>query len=216
MYNKIKFLGSTVHIFEFNQVKHSFKLDFGTTKKLEPLSKLAIGALAKINCGFFNFDASSEHLGTWSPNWTTVAYDDNGDQLLKFYDPEIMSLADTSKIKTENTLIFGAGYTLVEDGKASIRNFEPFPHYKSRNPRTMLAQKQNRNIMFIVVEGRLKGERGMTAKEQAQLCLQLDARCAVNFDGGGSSEMIVGKTIVNKPTDGRERAIGSCLAVYKK
>jgi exopolysaccharide biosynthesis protein len=80
----------------------------------------------------------------------------------------------------------------------------------------MLAQKQNRNMLFIVVDGRKWNQKGMSAKEQAQLCVYLGARCAVNFDGGGSSEMVVGDKIVNVPSDGGERRIGTCLAAYKK
>jgi exopolysaccharide biosynthesis protein len=39
---------------------------------------------------------------------------------------------------------------------------------------------------------------------------------AVSVDGGGSSEMIVNDKIVNRPSDGVERAIGSAIFVYAK
>jgi hypothetical protein len=215
-YKRIRYLNSEVHVYEFNQANRHISLEHGKHGILEKLSRMALGAEVKINCGFFAFNASSEHYGTWSPNWTTVCYDEAGDQLLKFYDPETMDVKLFNQITAENTLTFGASYTLVEDGKESIRNFEPFPHYKQRHPRTILIQRHNRNMMFVVVDGRRWNSGGMTAKEQAQLCLYLGARCAVNFDGGGSSEMVVGNTIMNKPSDGGERLIGSCLVAYKE
>ena len=38
---------------------------------------------------------------------------------------------------------------------------------------------------------------------------------AMNLDGGGSSQMIVGSQIVNAPSDGRERRLGAGIAVVK-
>ena len=215
-YSKRRVNGSTVHVYEFNQVTHRMVLEYGRVGILEPLSRMGGNAEAKINCGFFAFNASSENYGVWSNGWTTVCYNDNGDQLLKFYDPERMEISTYNTISKANTLTLGASYTLMENGLISIRNWEPFPHWIQRNPRTMFAQKSNRNMLFIVVDGRRWNERGMTAKEQAALCKTLGCRCAVNFDGGGSSEMMVGKTIMNRPSDGGERRIGTCLAVYPK
>lgn len=222
MYKKIRYLGSTCHVYEFNQANHNIKLEYGKVGILEPLSRMAGGAEAKINCGYFAFNASSENYGIWSNGWTTVCYNDNGDQLLKFYDPETMNISTYNTISKANTLTLGAGYTLMENCNISIRNFEPFPHWNQRHPRTIFAQKPNRNMLFIVVDGRKTWpkyavpEKGMTAKEEAQLCKYLGCRCAVNFDGGGSSEMIVGAKIMNRPSDGGERRIGTCLATYPK
>jgi exopolysaccharide biosynthesis protein len=216
LYKKIRYLGSDCHVYEFNQANRHIALEYGKPGILEPLSRMAKGAEVKINCGFFAFNASSENYGIWSNGWTTVCYDENGGQLLKFYDPETMDIGTYNSISKANTLTLGASYTLVENGVVSIRNTDPFPHYTQRHPRTMLAQKQNRNMLFIVVDGRKWNQKGMSAKEQAQLCVYLGARCAVNFDGGGSSEMVVGDKIVNVPSDGGERRIGTCLAAYKK
>ena len=38
---------------------------------------------------------------------------------------------------------------------------------------------------------------------------------AMNLDGGGSSQMIIGDQIVNTPSDGRERKLGAAIAVIK-
>lgn len=207
MYKKFRFLNSTVHTFEFNQRTKRMAIDVGVAGKLEPLSRLAKGALARVNCGYFA--KTTEHMGTWSKDWTTVAYDDDGDQLLRFLSPE-------DKTEVPYTLAFGAGFTVYEDGKASIRNTKPFPHCNQRHPRTLIAQRPNRNMLLIVVDGRKIDEAGMSANDLARLCGFLKVRCAVTFDGGGSSEMIVKDRVMNRPSDGGERAIGSCLAVYPK
>ena len=39
---------------------------------------------------------------------------------------------------------------------------------------------------------------------------------AAMLDGGASSEMIIGDTIVNNPSAGRERLISSCFVIFKK
>lgn len=207
MYKKIRYLGCTVHIYEFNQKTHRMAIETGVAGKLEPLSKMAKGAKVRVNCGYFG--KGTEHMGTWSKDWTTVVYDDNGDQLLHFEEYN-------ERDELPSTLTFGAAFTVYDEGLPSIRNTKPFPHYNQRHPRTMIAQKPNRNILLIVVEGRRAGEAGMTAMGLASLCKYLNVRCAVTFDGGGSSEMMVGEKIVNKPSDGYERSIGSCFVVYRK
>ena len=217
-YRKMRWDGSTIHIFEFNQVTHDIQVTLGIKGKLEPLSKIAPNAEAKINCGYFGGAGLNlnEMYGRFSNGWTTVIYNDNGDQRLHFLDPETMDISTFNKIDKENTFIIGAGYTLMENGIINIRNTEPFPHYKTRNPRTMLAQKYNRNLLLIVADGRRWNESGLSADSQAKLCRSMALHCAVNLDGGGSSEMMVGARIVNRPSDGGERWIGSAIACYPK
>jgi hypothetical protein len=64
-------------------------------------------------------------------------------------------------------------------------------------------------VYFVVVEETIqKGTSGMTLMELAAFCKQsLSATHACSIDGGGSSCLwIRGKGIVNKPSDGQERA----------
>jgi exopolysaccharide biosynthesis protein len=72
-----------------------------------------------------------------------------------------------------------------------------------------------------VADGRTNGNAGLNATEEAQFMLGLDCTQAVNFDGGGSTQLIFDNggdrdLIANKPSDGVERKIGSALLVYKK
>ena len=53
-------------------------------------------------------------------------------------------------------------------------------------------------------------------EELAQYLVKLGAESAVNFDGGGSSEMVINGRIVNKPSDGRERYVSIGIGLFTK
>ena len=53
-------------------------------------------------------------------------------------------------------------------------------------------------------------------KNVAAVMKKFGATDALNFDGGGSSEMVVGGQIQNSPSDGSERPVGSAIIVVKK
>jgi hypothetical protein len=53
----------------------------------------------------------------------------------------------------------------------------------------------------------------MTLREFADLFRFLGATHALNLDGGGSTTMVVNDRIVNRPSGGYERAVGSALLV---
>ena len=69
---------------------------------------------------------------------------------------------------------------------------------------------------MLVVDGRSNTSRGLTLKELATYFLRLGARDAVNFDGGGSSVMVINGEVVNKPSDGRERPVSMALGLFPK
>ncbi len=82
-----------------------------------------------------------------------------------------------------------------------------------RAPRTALGLKANGEIVMVVVDGRSSRSKGLTLIELAQLLKEKGAVEALNFDGGGSSAMVVKGRVVNSPSDGSERAVGSALLV---
>ena len=67
-----------------------------------------------------------------------------------------------------------------------------------------------------MVDGRSATSSGLTLEELAQYLVKLGAESAVNFDGGGSSEMVINGRIVNKPSDGRERYVSIGLGLFTK
>ena len=46
--------------------------------------------------------------------------------------------------------------------------------------------------------------------------MQFGVRDAINLDGGGSSEIYADDDVLNSPSDGSERAVGSALILQKK
>ena len=70
-------------------------------------------------------------------------------------------------------------------------------------------------MLLVTVDGRQPGySEGMTLTEFARLFLALGCTDAMNLDGGGSTTMVVRGKIVNSPSDGRERKVGSALALF--
>ena len=110
----------------------------------------------------------------------------------------------------------GGGTVLVKDGKVA-----PFTNtVAGYNPRSAAGISRDKTKLYLVtVEGREKNTKGMTQQELAEFLTELGAYNAINFDGGGSTEMAVkngeGKTeIVNTPSEGAERRISTGLGVF--
>jgi hypothetical protein len=78
--------------------------------------------------------------------------------------------------------------------------------YTKRHPRTAVGLLKNGAWVFVVVDGRQKCSEGATILELAQLMKNLGCVSALNFDGGGSSTMVIHDKIVNS-LSGREYAL---------
>jgi len=112
----------------------------------------------------------------------------------------------------------GGGPRLVKDGQPSV----PFAwewftlrFHDTRAPRTAVGISRTGKLIFVTVDGRSTRNTGMTLRELSLLMVQVGAVEAMNLDGGGSATMVVGGRIVNEPSDGRERPIGSALLVLR-
>ncbi len=113
-------------------------------------------------------------------------------------------------------MIMGAGPMLVKNGRVHVtKTEEEFPSDISRGraPRSGVAVLKNNHVLLAVVDGRQASSIGATLEEFAELFVKYGAKEAVNFDGGGSSAMVIGGEVVNSPSDGEERRVGSALAV---
>ena len=115
--------------------------------------------------------------------------------------------------------IVGAGPRLVAGGAVHVTaDEEEFPgdiRY-GRAPRSAVGVTTGGNILFAVVDGRQRHSHGLTLTEFAQLLILFHARDAVNLDGGGSSALYANGTVLNSPSDGAERAVGSALILQQK
>ena len=91
-----------------------------------------------------------------------------------------------------------------------------FPRFSSeRHPRTGVGFSADSSKLFLIaVDGRRESDSGMSLVELARLMLDLGVYEGMNFDGGGSTTMVVDGQVVNSPSDkSGERAVGSGLLV---
>ena len=116
------------------------------------------------------------------------------------------------------TQAVGAGPCLVKNGEIYMTTLgEEFGSDVAggRAPRTALGITKDGKALLVVVDGRSRSSVGYTLLELARFMLEQGAVEAMNLDGGGSSQMIIGSQIVNTPSDGRERRLGAGIAVVK-
>jgi uncharacterized protein YigE (DUF2233 family) len=113
----------------------------------------------------------------------------------------------------------GGGPRLIKNGQLHVTSEqERFQAdiAKGRAPRTALGLGRNGEIILLVVDGRQSQSKGLTLWELAGLLKEKGAVEALNFDGGGSSAMVIRNQLVNRPSDGRERPVASSLVLVKR
>jgi hypothetical protein len=103
--------------------------------------------------------------------------------------------------------VLGAGPLLVragitQDMRQSDSEGFAADFGRGRHPRTALGVRADGSIVLAVVDGRQPHwSVGMTIPEVAGLMASLGCREAINLDGGGSTTMVVGGKVVNRPSD---------------
>ncbi len=232
-YKKIRKYNSDIHVFEFDPKEFRLDVTVGAYKKLERLSKINGEpkndeyVLAKINGGFFDMGGSSEFIGSYVDEglyynssmyyYPTLIFWKNNKMSFEIQAPQSRHV----KYQTDANFAIGIPWTLIVDGEInytfSIETLKKvFGHPTTKNPRTLIGQKADDTIVWVVVDGRSLTSSGITIYQSAELMKSLGCVTAANLDGGGSSEMIVNNAIVNKPSGGSERAIGTAFMVYAK
>lgn len=131
---------------------------------------------------------------------------------------KVVESFNSDEAKKAETIV-GAGPLLLENSNINVRTKEEniaSDIAYGRSPRTALGIKDDGTVLMVVVDGRSADSCGMTLTELAQFLKKLGAKDAINFDGGGSSEMVIKGRVINKPSDGRERMISMGLGVFVK
>jgi hypothetical protein len=129
---------------------------------------------------------------------------------------EIGFSPDHGRLRT----VMGGWPVIVNDGKsvAEYADFVEgtFPSFSARrHPRTGVGiSKDGKTLYLMTVDGRRESDGGMSLVDLAQVMIRLGAYEAMNFDGGGSTTMVVQGKLMNRPSDQTgERAVGSALLV---
>ena len=68
-------------------------------------------------------------------------------------------------------------------------------------PRTAIGQRKDGIVLFLVLDGRKVGKTGADMDDLIEIMQRYGAYNAANLDGGTSSVLVVGNTIVNDPID---------------
>ena len=86
---------------------------------------------------------------------------------------------------------------------------------EARHPRTSVGFSRDSSTLFILaVDGRSENSGCMPLVELRNMMRQLGAWQAMNFDGGGSTTMVIEGKVVNRPSDqAGERPVGDALLV---
>lgn len=112
--------------------------------------------------------------------------------------------------------LLGGGPQLLKQGQVFVTSekekFQP-DIAQGRAPRTALGITPDGSIILVVVDGRQTRSKGLTLNELAQLLKEKGAVEALNFDGGGSSTLVVNNRVLNSPSDGNERPVATALLV---
>lgn len=124
----------------------------------------------------------------------------------------------------DSAFMLASGPLLVKDGKVNLTMDPKSDNARIRAPRTAIAiDRSGTRVYFVTVDGRQSGySTGMSLTEFANHLVSLGVDRALNLDGGGSTAMAVrypGKSkisLVNRPSDGRERGVPSVLMAVSK
>ncbi|MFI6326158.1 phosphodiester glycosidase family protein [Nonomuraea sp. NPDC050556] len=134
-------------------------------------------------------------------------------------DTKVTDLRTDKTLKlTPDLNIIAGSVGLVRNGRVKITakqdGHDSVNMILRRHPRTLAGVTRNGSLILATVDGRNPGVTvGANFIEAAQLMRWLGAVQAINLDGGGSSAMVVGNKVVNKPSDGVERGVGDALLI---
>ena len=114
--------------------------------------------------------------------------------------------------------IVAAGPRLLTGGRVDITTEREhmLPAFATdRHPRTAIGVLGDGRALLLVVDGRQPElSIGMSLEELARLLLEFGVVDAINLDGGGSTTMVVGRTVVNHPSDPTgERPVSDAIVV---
>jgi hypothetical protein len=118
---------------------------------------------------------------------------------------------ETSPNVTESV---GGTPILVHEGRRWVAD-DGSNFVSGRHPRTIVGWNET-EILLVTVDGRQPGYSvGLTLPEAADLMRALGATEAINLDGGGSTTLTVGATVVNRPSDRMVKRAGGQSIVHE-
>jgi hypothetical protein len=123
------------------------------------------------------------------------------------------------------TTVVNGGPLLMEDGvvhitqqrdgmrQVSSPSFD-YGWFLQRNPRTFAGIDARGRTVLVTVDGRQLEELGLSIPETAAVARSLGMIEAINLDGGGSTAMVIGGSLISRPSDpSGERPVGDAIVI---
>lgn len=108
----------------------------------------------------------------------------------------------------------GGTPVLLRDGKRWVHN-DGSGFIGGRHPRTMVGWNRAGEVVLVTVDGRQPGHSvGVSLLEAADLLAALGMTDGMNLDGGGSTTLVVGGSVANRPSDVLVRRRGEQRVVH--
>jgi hypothetical protein len=82
-----------------------------------------------------------------------------------------------------------------------------------QHPRSLIGVDAAGFLYLVAVDGRSENSGGMSLLELQAYAQSLGLSDAMNLDGGGSTTLVVRGAVVNRPSDGKERAVAGVVEV---
>lgn len=124
-----------------------------------------------------------------------------------------------SNVERDNTVAgFSPAIVLIQNGKdvelvSKALGSAASSRLTTKNPNTAFGIKKDGKAILIVNEGRSSNDSGLTGRElRTAIKRYYDLDLLVLLDGGGSTELIVDKKIVNTLSDGSQRPMFNGIA----
>lgn len=112
--------------------------------------------------------------------------------------------------------IVNAGKNYVDSCVVQEGMFKKFS--ETKHPRSGIGFSKEKDKLFLfAIDGRQEFSKGVSLKKFAEIMLSEGVYEGLNFDGGGSTTLVINNKIVNSPSDKTgERDVGVALLLIKK
>jgi exopolysaccharide biosynthesis protein len=127
-----------------------------------------------------------------------IAFDQKGTLVTGSYSVNDL-LSRSVKIISAVTLPYTPGFALVSGGVGAYRSAAASASY-SYAPRTAIGQTANGSVLMLVLDGRRLNMKGASLYDVQKIMLDHGAVTAANLDGGNSSVMYYGGSVINDPS----------------
>ena len=112
-----------------------------------------------------------------------------------------------SEMLTGNALV-------MKNGQLTIRNTNE-AYNSTLYPRTGIGMSQDGKIAYLIVIDKMGSSIGANTATMCGILKAAGAWNATSMDGGGSAQMMLDGSIVNKPADGKERAVANGWMLFQ-